>query len=883
MIFARSGLGLFRYCKHAINAFVIMIGFTVAATAQPTAFATTTAQALTVGTVMTNFMPLFAFGGFSPPTYRVSSGTLPAGLTLDSSSGLVSGTPTATYSTADVVFAASDSIGDATTTSTVSFTVAAAAGPTATADTTAKSLTVGNAMGGFIPLTGSGGTAPLTYYVSSGTLPTGLSLNASTGFVTGTPTATYSAADVVFAVKDANNTVATTTSTVNFTVAAGAGPTAIANTSARSLTVGTAITSFTPLTGSGGWGSLTYYVSSGTLPTGLSLNASTGFVTGTPTATYSAANVVFAVKDANNTVATTTSTVSFTVAAAPGPTATANTTAQSLTVGTAMTSFTPLTGSGGVGSLTYRVSSGTLPAGLTLNSSTGVVSGTPTATYSNANVVFAVRDNTLQDAPTTSTVSFTVAAAAASATSIALTASTTSPQVTANVVLTATITPSAASGTITFKDGSTTIGTGSLSSGVATLTTSFTAGAHSLTATYAATGSYAASTSNTVTVTAGAKPNPATDAKVRSVVFSQLSSVDRVGQSAMDTVQRRLERLHGRVDVFENGIHLTSAPDRLPALAYADPAADLKNKTRGASGVLERKMAADKSVAAKSRNASLLEPAYALWTSGMILVGKEAYDGLSQKSRSTMSSVTAGMDYVFLPGVRAGMAVGISRDTTKIDDNGTSNNGSAVTGTLYASWNVFDTVFLDGLVGYGDVRFKTSRYDANAAATLSGARPASMVFVSLASSWEQRAGALSYAPYLRLDMSKAYLKDYTEQGSANWNLNFASVDMTSQAVAIGLRSRYDLAMSWGTLSPTARLEYRRGVGDAVTQAISYEVDPSTVYNLTRGGTVRNSLTSTLGLSASGPGGIRGTLEYLTSVGGSGYVSNGGRAQLEIRF
>lgn len=45
----------------------------------------------------------------------------------------------------------------------------------------------------------------------------------------------------------------------------------------------------------------------------MNLDPSTGEVTGTPTATYSAANVVFSVKDANNVVASTTSTVSFNV------------------------------------------------------------------------------------------------------------------------------------------------------------------------------------------------------------------------------------------------------------------------------------------------------------------------------------------------------------------------------------------------------------------------------------------------------------------------------------------------------------------------------------------------------------------------------------------
>jgi len=275
-----------------------------------------------------------------------------------------------------------------------------------TANTTAQSLTVGTAMTSFSPLTPSGGTSPYTYSVSSGTLPTGLSLNASTGAVTGTPTATYTKANVVFSVQDANNVVASTTSTVSFTVTFSA----TADTTAQSLTVGTAMTSFSPLTPSGGTSPYTYSVSSGTLPTGLSLNASTGAVTGTPTTVYATANVVFSVQDANGVVSNTTSTVSFTVGAASASiTATATTTAQSLTVGTAMTSFSPLTPSGGTTPYTYSYT-GTLPTGLSFSTSTGAVTGTPSATYSAANVVFSVQDANSVVASTTSTVSFTVAA-----------------------------------------------------------------------------------------------------------------------------------------------------------------------------------------------------------------------------------------------------------------------------------------------------------------------------------------------------------------------------------------------------------------------------------------------------------------------------------------
>jgi hypothetical protein len=72
-------------------------------------------------------------------------------------------------------------------------------------------------MANFSPLQTSGGTAPYTYSYT-GTLPAGLSFNSSTGVVTGTPTTAPTTAVVVFSVKDANNNLASTTSTVTFIV-----------------------------------------------------------------------------------------------------------------------------------------------------------------------------------------------------------------------------------------------------------------------------------------------------------------------------------------------------------------------------------------------------------------------------------------------------------------------------------------------------------------------------------------------------------------------------------------------------------------------------------------------------------------------------------------
>ena len=71
-----------------------------------------------------------------------------------------------------------------------------------------------------------------------------------------------------------------------------------------------------------------------------------------------------------------------------------------------------------------------------------------------------------------------------------------------SVTFTATVSPSAAAGTVTFKDGSNTLGTGTLSGGTAHYTlTSLTAGSHSITAVYPANGNYNGSTSSTLTQT----------------------------------------------------------------------------------------------------------------------------------------------------------------------------------------------------------------------------------------------------------------------------------------------------------------------------------------------------------------------------------------------
>ena len=276
----------------------------------------TTALFLAQNQTLTNFNPFGSVvGGYTPYTYYVSSGILPPGLILNPTTGLVSGTPTTVQNSAPAVFAVQDSSGQISgTTVTVNFAVSILPVVAIAGATTSISVYQNTAITSFNPFSSvSNGYPPYTYYVSSGTLPTGVTLDPTTGIVSGTPTVIQSLANVVFAVKDSQNNQSATTATVSFTVNAALVATAGA-TSSVSSSVGTAITNFNPFSSvTGGFTPYTYYVSSGTLPNGITINSSTGLVSGTATSTQSLSNVVFSVKDSLNTVASTTVTVGFTV------------------------------------------------------------------------------------------------------------------------------------------------------------------------------------------------------------------------------------------------------------------------------------------------------------------------------------------------------------------------------------------------------------------------------------------------------------------------------------------------------------------------------------------------------------------------------------------
>lgn len=354
-----------------------------------------TALVATGGTVI-------ATGGSGALKWSVAPGTLPAGLSL-SAAGVISGTPTAFG-----IFPITVSVTDTSTVpATVSQSYSLVINPLTPVITTSslQNAIAGNAYSKQLTFLGGNGSTP-TWTITAGSLPvsSGLTLN-SAGLISGTPPPTSVSITYTFTV---TVTIGVQTSApVQFTLTVP-GPPLVSTTSLPSGNVGIPYSQQLTSTGGNG-GAVSWAITAGSLPAGSGLTlSSSGLLSGTPT-TATTYNFSVAV-----TIGGQTSTAQALTLVINSLIVTSGSTASG-EVGLPF-SF-KLTAMGGTAPYTWSLAAGSaaLPAGLNLNTSTGLITGSPSTTAGSPFTGIVVQATDSLAAIATQAMTFTVNTARGSA------------------------------------------------------------------------------------------------------------------------------------------------------------------------------------------------------------------------------------------------------------------------------------------------------------------------------------------------------------------------------------------------------------------------------------------------------------------------------------
>ena len=345
--------------------------FTLTVTASGT-LTITTVSPLTSATVNSAYTQTFAATGGtgSYTTWATIAGALPSWASLNAITGVLSGTPTSTVgSPFNFTLQVTDSAG---TTATKAFTLSVnpSGSLSITTPSPLHSAMVNAAYSqSFVA---SGGTGSFTNWsVTAGALPPWASLSATTGVFSGTPTST-AGSPFNFTVQVTDS--AGTTAAKAFVLSVMASGSLVISTTSPLPPATVNSTYSQTFAATGGTGTfVNWAVTTGALPAWATLNSSTGTLAGTPTTTVgSPFNFTIQVTDSGGSSATKAFSLTVNASASLGITTTSPLPAA--TVNSPYSQTFAASGGNGV-NLTWSATG--LPPWATLNSTTGVLTGTP--------------------------------------------------------------------------------------------------------------------------------------------------------------------------------------------------------------------------------------------------------------------------------------------------------------------------------------------------------------------------------------------------------------------------------------------------------------------------------------------------------------------------
>jgi uncharacterized protein YhjY with autotransporter beta-barrel domain len=762
------------------------------------------------------------------PTSFAATG-LPPGVTVNTATGLISGTPTA-----NGVYNATVSATNATATASRAVTITIAFGLPVITSPAATTAATGVPFSYQVTAT----NGPTSFGAAG--LPAGLAIDSTTGLISGSPQFFGTAAVTL----TATNGTGTGSGTLTITISQSA----VQVLSAPAVTGSIGTPFFYQVDVANGPASVT----ASAMPPGLTFDGVGQRITGTPTrgGTYTV----------NLAVSNTTGTVNFTLTITIGfQVATVADVAVDVVYETARAITLPITGD------FTAVNIVTLPSHGLVSVQGNIATYTPALGYFGEDSFTYTATN---PAGTTAaaTVRISIGSLAPIASAAAMTVQLNTPatadlagSIRASGLTGVSIGTQPSHGTVTVNGTQVTY----------TPSTDFF-GADSFT--YIAFGNAGKSTPAVVTVSVVGRPNPAEARDVGGIVDSQVQAARRFSSAQSGNIQRRMEMLHRGRDTPPRASDAPAAAVAPAPVAAAPEGADTRPVRVATTGLIPVSLFAPLLNAATTRSLDVaastggdgrgLASGTNIWAGGTGQFGRRDADGELSGLRFSTDGISVGIDRRLSERLVLGLGVGYGRYETTVGSNGSASKAKGYSFAFYGSFQPSVETFVDMLVGVGRIDFDSRRHVAAVDQFATGSRSGEQAFASLTAGAEFRRDGLTISPYGRIDVARDRLKAYSESGAGLYSLTYHEQRLNSSSLSMGVRAETQHDTDFGRVVPRLRLEYRRQLDGQHGASVSYaDLFGGPEYSLGAAGTSRNALLLGVGSDFLVRGGFKLGVDY----------------------
>ncbi|UYY57372.1 Ig-like domain-containing protein [Sphingomonas sp. S2-65] len=414
--------------------------------------------------------------------------------------------------------------------------------------------------------------------------------------------------------------------------------------------------------------------------------------------------------------------------------------------------------------------------------------------------------------------------------------------------------------------------------------------------TYTLSNAYGTSAPATVTVTVTARPDPTNDPNVRAISDAQAEATRRFARAQVGNFMRRTEQLHGsgsgtggaQSNVTLNsrdGGGIVQATPAFDASALditermrpsaEDPALGRVLGSReglrwnradqlGSTMAITEMTAAERNAARKASGvAGAVQPlaqddeqggdgvrrigSIGIWSGGAIDIGTQDETTDRSKITATSAGLSAGADLKLAEGVTVGLGGGYGNDLSRIDGGAARVRSDSTMVAAYASLVPVEHAFIDGMIGLGDLRFRTRRVVPDTNATAVGSRDGDFRVGALAVGIDRQGEGFNWSLYGRGEVLDATLGAYVESGADRFDLRFDERKLTSVTGTLGARFELKQNYVFGTVMPRVRAEWNHEFADADAQRLDYaDIPGSALYGIETQGWSREQFQLSLG-------------------------------------